>query len=46
MFHNWSAGVPGYSREHNGIWDPGNAVYVRPNGYVTIRLNSQNMLDI
>ena len=42
MFHNWSAGVPGYSREHNGTWDPANAVYVRANGYVTIRLNSQN----
>ena len=42
MFHNWSGSLPGYSREHNGTWDPGNAAYVNSNGYVTIRLNSQN----
>ena len=42
MFHNWSGGVPGYSREHNGTWDPGNTVYVNSSGYITIRLNSQN----
>ena len=42
MFHNWSGGLPGYSRTYTGSWDPGTYVYVRGSGYVTIRLSSQN----
>ena len=42
MFHNWSGGVPGYTRNYRGSWDPGSNVYVRGTGFVTIRLTSQN----
>ena len=37
-FHNWSGGLHGYSRGQWGAWNPGNAVYVNSNGFVTIRL--------
>ena len=37
-FHNWSGNLHGYSRHHTGTWDPGNAVYINSQGWVTIRL--------
>lgn len=42
MFHNWSGGLPGYTRTYTGTWDPGSYAYVRGTGYVTLRLTSQN----
>ena len=39
-FHNWSGGLPNYSRYHRGNWDPGNTAYVNSSGYVTLRLSN------